>query len=64
MRKKNIESNPLTVDINDLKEMLGCGAPTAKVIAKEANAILSIPGTKRKLYSVDKVKEYLKSATH
>lgn len=47
----------LAVDIEGLAAMLSCGQPTARKIAEEAEARITIG--RRVLYSVPKVEKYL-----
>lgn len=51
----------ITVDIEDLKAMLGVGKVTAARIGEEAGAAMKIG--KRKLYNVRKIEEYIDSIT-
>ena len=64
MRKTNstIESdNKITVDINELKEMLSIGRNNAAEIGEKAGAVIRIG--RRKLYNVRKVTEYMDKLT-
>lgn len=53
-----VSYNMLAVDLDGLMQMLGCGEPTARMIAEKSHAKLNI-GSRRVLYCVDKVREYL-----
>ena len=59
MKKTNrIETdNKVTVDIVGLQALLSCGIVTAKQIAEKAGATLCIG--RRRLYNVEKIKEYI-----
>lgn len=57
MENKNNTVERITVDIKQLTEMLSVGRNTALAIAEEAGA--GIKFGRRKLYSVDKIKEYM-----
>lgn len=48
----------ITVDIDSLSAMLSCGHATARKIGEQAEARICIG--KRVLYSVDRVKKYIK----
>lgn len=48
----------ITVDINSLSAMLSCGHATARKIGEQAEARICIG--KRVLYSVDRVKKYIR----
>lgn len=50
---------PITVDIEKLSAMLSCGHTTARKIGEQAEARIVIG--RRVLYSVEKIKKYLKS---
>ena len=54
---KNSTVERITVDIKQLTEMLSVGRNTALAIAEEAGA--GIKFGRRKLYSVERIKEYL-----
>ena len=57
---KERESNcRLAVDIEGLAAMLSCGQMTARKIAEDAGARITI--ARRVLYSVQKVEKYLRS---
>lgn len=47
----------ILVDLVELREMLSCGAVTAREIARRAEASLKIG--KRRLYNVEKIKAYI-----
>ena len=47
----------ITVDIEGLKAMLSCGAPTAREVGELAHARVVLG--RRVLYSVEKVKNYI-----
>lgn len=49
----------ITVDINGLAALLSCGESTARKIGEDAEARISIG--RRVLYSVEKVKSYVKT---
>ena len=51
------EKNKITVDINGLQALLGCGMATAKKIASAAGANLYFG--RRRLYNVDKIRKYM-----
>lgn len=57
MDNKNSTVERITVDIKQLTEMLGVGRNTALAIAEEAGA--GIKFGRRKLYSVERIKEYM-----
>ena len=59
MRKttNNVSGQHITVNLIQLKEMLGCGKQTARIIAEEAGALIRI-GT-RVLYSVPRIEQYI-----
>lgn len=59
MRKtsNNIVNWPITVNIAQLKAMLGCGTQTANKVAKEAGAVIRLG--RRVLYSVPKIERYI-----
>lgn len=48
----------ITVDIDSLSAMLSCGHATARKIGEQAEARICIG--KRVLYSVDRVKKYIR----
>lgn len=48
---------PVTVDVEQLAAMLGCGKATARKIGEQAEARIAIG--RRVLYSVDKVSRYV-----
>ena len=54
---KNSTVERITVDIKQLTEMLSVGRNTAFAIAEEAGA--GIKFGRRKLYSVERIKEYM-----
>ncbi len=56
-RKREAEE-PLTVDIEGLAALLSCGQATARKIGEQANARIEIG--RRVLYSVEKVRAYLR----
>lgn len=51
------QEQPITVDIDTLSSMLGCGHATARKIGVESHAVIRL--NRRVLYSVDKVKKYI-----
>ena len=55
--KERPTSQPITVNIDKLYEMLSCGHATARKIGEQAGAKIVIG--RRVLYSVEKVKNYL-----
>lgn len=55
--KERPTSQPITVNIDKLSEMLSCGHATARKIGEQAGAKIVIG--RRVLYSVEKVKNYL-----
>lgn len=57
MENKNNTVERITVDIKQLTEMLSVGRNTALAIAEEAGA--GIKFGRRKLYSVERIKEYM-----
>ena len=57
MENKNNTEERITVDIKQLTEMLSVGRNTALAIAEEAGA--GIKYGRRKLYSVERIKEYM-----
>ena len=57
MENKNNTVERITVDIKQLTEMLSVGSNTALAIAEEAGA--GIKFGRRKLYSVERIKEYM-----
>ena len=52
----------ITVDIRELQEMLSLGKNKSMEIGKKAGAVIHL-GSRRTLYSVDKVKKYMESLT-
>lgn len=54
---KNSTVERITVDIKQLTEMLSVGRNTALAIAEESGA--GIKFGRRKLYSVERIKEYM-----
>ena len=52
-----INSAPISVDIKGLMTMCNVGRHTAETIGAESGAVIRIG--KRKLYNVEKVKDYL-----
>jgi len=58
MREHETIQEPLTVDFEGLKKMLSCGRRSAEKVAAAAEATIRV-GSTRKLYSVQKVKEYI-----
>lgn len=58
MENKNNTVERITVDIKQLTEMLSVGRNTALAIAEEAGA--GIKFGRRKLYSVERIKEYMR----
>lgn len=63
MRKtNNIDcDNKITVDINGLQALLSLGRASADDIGEKAGAVIRVG--RRKLYNVDKVKNYLNTNT-
>ena len=57
MEQKNNTVERITVDIKQITEMLSVGRNTALAIAEEAGA--GIKFGRRKLYSVERIKEYM-----
>ena len=59
MRKtKTIETNcKITTDINGLQGMTSLGRQTCEKIGEDAGAVIRIG--RRKLYNVDKIREYM-----
>lgn len=59
MRKTSVTmaENPLAVTLPQLKQLLGVGTVTARKIADEAGANMMFG--KRRLYNVEKIREYL-----
>lgn len=57
MDNKNSTVERITVDIKALTEMLSVGRNTALAIAEEAGA--GIKFGRRKLYSVERIKDYM-----
>lgn len=57
MENKNNTVERITVDIKQLTEMLSVGRNTALAISEEAGA--GIKFGRRKLYSVERIKEYM-----
>lgn len=57
MDNKNSTVERITVDIKELTEMLSVGRNTALAIAEEAGA--GIKFGRRKLYSVERIKDYM-----
>lgn len=51
----------ISTDITGLQSMTGLGRNTAAKIGEEADAVIRIG--RRKLYNVDKIKQYLNSKT-
>lgn len=51
------QKNQLAVSLEGLQELCGCGRKTAEEIASAAGASFKIG--KRRLYSVEKVREYI-----
>ena len=60
---KTISENSIATDLNGLSELLGCGKDTARTIAKLAEARVQT-GSKRTIYSIDKVREYCAKRTY
>lgn len=56
--KERESERTITVDIEKLSAMLSCGRATARKIGEQAEARIVIG--RRVLYSVEKVKEYLR----
>lgn len=59
----NIQTTVLAVDINGLMIMLSCGEPTAKEIGEKSKARVQT-NSKRVLYSIEKIKDYLKNNSY
>ena len=55
--KEGTLEEKLTVDISGLQKILSVGKPSAEKVAREAGAVIWIG--KRKLYRVDRIREYL-----
>ena len=61
-KRNDIEvDNKISVDINELQGMLSVGRNTAFKIGEEAQAVIRIG--KRKLYNVERIKEYMQERT-
>lgn len=61
-KRNDIEvDNKISVDINELQGMLSVGRNTALKIGEEAQAVIRIG--KRKLYNVERIKEYMQEKT-
>lgn len=60
-QKSNLSENgkKLAVDTEELKNLLGCGRPTAVEIGSQAQARIEVG--KRVLWNVSKVQKYLDS---
>lgn len=57
----NNGAQKITVDIHGLQEMLSIGINSARAVGRDAGAEINIG--KRKLYNVDKVREYVNKLT-
>lgn len=60
MNKTNTNQNtvvPLTVNMEQLSQMLNCGVQTARKIGEQAEARIVVG--RRVLYSVEKIQRYL-----
>ena len=57
MKRASDYENMITVDIVGLMTLLSCGRLTAKNVADQAGASIKIG--KRRLYNVQKVREYI-----
>ena len=60
MNKTNTSQNtvvPLTVNMEQLSQMLNCGVQTARKIGEQAEARIVVG--RRVLYSVEKIQRYL-----
>ncbi len=59
MRKTNYlaSDDPVCVDISGLQSLTSCGRYTALKIATEAGAVITLG--KRKIYNVERVRDYL-----
>ena len=55
--KKTQDKDRVLVDITDLTRLLSCGTKSAKKIAEEAGAVVSVG--RRKLYAINKIKRHL-----
>ena len=60
-REKNEICEPMTVDITSLMSMLNVGKSTATKIGDEANAVIKVG--RRKLFNVQRIREYMNSIT-
>ncbi len=60
---QTISENTIATDLNGLSELLGCGKDTARTIAKLAEAKVET-GSKRSIYSLEKVKTYCARHSH
>ncbi len=54
---QTITQNTIATDLEGLSELLGCGKETARTIAQLAEARIQT-GSKRTIYSLEKVREY------
>ena len=59
MRKTKVTEceNKITVDVRELQAMLSCGKNTANLVEEKAGAVIRIG--RRKLFNVEKIKEYM-----
>ena len=57
MNPENKNIQKITVDVNGLMEMLSVGRNSALAIGENAGAVIRVG--RRKLYSVEKIKEYM-----
>lgn len=57
MEKNIFSEEKLTVDLKGLMNLLSVGRQSAEKLGSEANAVIRVG--RRKLYSVDKVRQYL-----
>ncbi len=58
--KHDTRNDAIAVDIDGLMALLSCGKPTAREIGEKSQARIPTSG-RRVLYSVDKVKKYIKN---
>ena len=53
---KSDRGDKILCDLNELKQLLSCGAKSAKRIAEDADAV--VPVGRLKLYSIEKIRRY------
>ena len=62
MKEKINVNQKITVNIDELKEMLSVGKNTASQIGEDAQAVVRIG--RRKLYNVEKIKKYMEDQSN